>query len=349
MGFLNHMEKLIVKRRFQISQAEMSARMVTETTTKIVYLDQKCWIDIAKLYYGQPTKEEKKLIERIFQSSEKGQLISPLSISHLEETMKIANSRRKSQLAFLMAKLSQGYALQPYVDRVIDAEIENIVLRKVELPTQNIRNFVLKKGVSHLVGAKPELVFKKGSPTSEDKQKMEKLASDLLEDPQTIEILLKQSLPKSIGQGLEKPIEEMEKNRQELRKIKDNNKRKNAFFAINICNFLVPKLAKISIEYNLPKHFFIRKKPTRSEVYRFLDSIPTALCFFTLIFQRDQQFQRPIPKNDFHDIWFLTLAIPYCDIVVTEKMWTTIARQTKLDAKCNTIVLSSISELWKYV
>jgi len=323
--------------------------MSAKTTTKIVYLDQKCWIDIAKLYYGQPTNEQKELVEKIFQSSERGQLIFPLSISHFEETMKIGNSKRKSQLAFLMAKLSQGYALQPDVEKVIEAEIQNIMLRKVGLPTVNIRDFVLKKGVSQLVGAKPELVFKEGIASSEAIQEIKKKLLDSLEEPKTIEILLKQSLPKSFGLGLGKSIKEMEKNRQELRKIKDNNLRKRVFLARNILDTVVPKLAEISIEYNLPKHFFIKEKPTQRDAYEFLDSIPTALCFFTLIFQRDQQFQRPIPKNDFNDIWFLTLAIPYCDIVVTEKMWTTIARQAKLDTKCNTIILPSISELWKYV
>ena len=313
--------------------------------TKIVYLDQKCWIDIAKLYYGQPTKEEKELVGKIFQSSEKGQLIFPLSISHFEETMKIASSRRKSQLAFLMAKLSQGYALQPYVEKVIEAEIQNIVFRKVALPTVNIRDFVLKKGVSHLVGAKPELVFKKGFASPEVIQEIEKKLLDKLEEPKTIELLLKQSLPKSLILGLEEPVKEMEKIRQELREIKDNNLRKRVFLARNILAVVVPELAKISIEYNLPKHFFIAEKPTLRDVNKFLGSIPTALCFFTLIFQRDQQFQRPIPKNDFNDIWFLTLAIPYCDIVVTEKMWTSIARQAKLDKICDTVILPSLSEL----
>jgi len=80
-------------------------------------------------------------------------------------------------------------------------------------------------------------------------------------------------------------------------------------------------------------------------VYDLLENIPTALCLFTLIYERDQQLQRPIQVNDFNDIWFLSLAIPYSDIVVTEKMWTSIAKRTKLDKKCKTIILSSIKEL----
>jgi len=327
----------------------VSKRMVTRTPTKIVYLDQKCWIDIAKLCYGEPSEEKKTLVKRILESSEKDQIIFPLSISHLEETMRIANRRHKDQLASLMAKLSKGYSLQPYISTAIKAEIENIVLRKVGLPTLDIRNFVLKKGISHLIGAKPELKFKKDAISSGLTQEIQRKLLDTLEDVKTIEFLLGLSPPKSLNRGIKKSIKEMENIRQELRNIKDNNLRWRVFLARNICDLVLPMLTKITIEYNLPRDFVIKRKPTLRDVNEFLDSIPTALCFFTLIFRRDQQFQRPIPENDFHDIWFLTLAIPYCDVVITENMWTAISKQAKLDEKCKTVVLSSINEFGKYL
>ena len=80
-----------------------------------------------------------------------------------------------------------------------------------------------------------------------------------------------------------------------------------------------------------------------------LDKIPTALCLFTLIYQRDQEYHRPIKKNDFNDIASLTLAIPYSDIVITDKMMVSIATRMKLDDKCDTIILKSISELEEYL
>lgn len=322
--------------------------MAIRPTTKIVYLDQKCWIDIAKMYYPQPSGEYREFLEKIFESSEKGQMIFPLSISHFEETMRIASSNRRSQLAFLMAKLSRGYSLQPYVDVVIEAEIENMILRKAGFPARDMRKFVLKKGIPHLIGAKPELKFHDSIDIALVK-KLEKKLLDELENPKTFETILKLNLPKEFDEGIEKAITTMEEIRRDLRKITDNNRRWRAFLAINIGDTILPKLAKMLIQCNLPKDFVTKEKMALKDVYEFLDNIPTALCYFTLIFRRDQQFQRPIPKNDFADIWFLTLAIPYCDIVITEKMWTAISRQAKLDEKCNTIILSSIKDLGKYV
>ena len=41
------------------------------------------------------------------------------------------------------------------------------------------------------------------------------------------------------------------------------------------------------------------------------------------------------------------MAIPYCDIVVTEKMWTDIAKKERLDKIYNTSILNSLKDLSK--
>lgn len=322
----------------------------SKLTHKVVYLDQKCWIEIAKMYYGETSKHERELVEKILEASEKCEVIFPLSMSHLEETTKISDVKRKDELASLMVRLSKGYSFQPYFILTIRAEIRNIVLKKLGLPPINVRNYILKQGISNLVGGgKPTLVPRKGAKSLELPEDIKKELLDLLESPKVLEFSLKQKLPKSLYQNKRELTEIFEKNRQKLSEFKDNNLRKRAFLAWNIRAVVVPELAKILYESGLPKDFIIKENSTRKDIEEFLDSIPTALCLFTLIHQRDQQLQRPIQANDFHDIWFLTLALPYSDIVITERMWTSISRQAKLDKKCNTKILSSINELMKYL
>lgn len=322
--------------------------MVSKSKVRVVYLDQKCWIDIARKYYGESSEQEKKLIQKIFVASQECRAIFPLSIPHLEETMRISNKQRRNRLAFLMAKISRGYAFQPYLNLNIRNEVQNIVLKKLGLPTLDIRNYVLKQGISHLLGAKAELRRRKDAK-SELPEEIKKKLLDLLESPEAIEFALKQKTPKSMDKGREEIVITMENIRKDLLRFKDNDLRKRVFLARNIYAMVLPELAKISYECKLPKDFFIKEKPNRRDIYEFLDNIPSALCLFTLIYQRDQQLQRPIKTNDINDIWFLTLALPYSDIVVTEKMWASIARRTHLDRKCNVIVLSSISELEEYL
>jgi len=333
MGFYNSLNWDIVK------------DVSSEKTSKVIYLDQKDWIDIARIYYGESSGQEMKLVEKVLEASEKGQAIFPLSISHLDETMRISNTKRKNRLASLMVKISKGYSFQPYVDPIIGAEVKNIVLRKLGLPTLNIRDYVLGQGISHLLGATPEFVPRNETKSSELPEDIKKKLLDLLESPETMEFALKQRKPKSIDQINRSYVERMEKIRKELSGIKDNDLRHRTFLARNMFEMVAPKLAKILYESSLPKDFIIKEKSTREDINKLLDNIPTALCLFTLVYQRDQQLQRPIKANDFNDIWFLTLAIPYSDIVITDKMFASLSRRAKLDRKCSTIILKSISEL----
>jgi hypothetical protein len=315
----------------------------------VIYLDQKCWIELAKMYYGEQSEQESELVEKILEGSEKNEIIFPLSISHLEETMKISNKKRKDRLVYLMVRLSKGYSFQPYFSHNITREIQNIVLKKLGLPQINIRDHILKQGISNLLGGgKPTLEFRKGAKSSELPEDIKKKLLDLLESPKTLEFCLKQKLPRSLVGG-KRLTEVFEENRQKLSKIKDNILRKRAFLAWNLRAVVVPEFARILYESGLPKDFFSEELSTEKDILEFLAKIPTALCLLTLIYQRDQQLQRPIQKNDFNDIMFLTLALPYSDIVATERMWASIARQAKLDEKCNTKILSTINELGKFL
>ena len=323
--------------------------MSSQKIAKIVYLDQKCWINLAKLYFGKKSEQENNFVKRLVEASEKGQMIFPLSMSHLNETNSIADYERRKKLSSLMVKISKCYTLQPYFNRLLRAEIRNYVLLKLGLNTINVRDHILKKGISNLLGAEPKLIPRNGNNSSELPEDVKNKLLELLESPEAMELALMQRSPKSIEKNKRELINKLEKNRHDLSTIKDNNFRKRVFFARNMVDMVVPILVKISVECNLPKDFFFKGKPTRKDVEELLDNIPTDRCLFTLIYQRDNQLKRPIEVNDFNDIWFLTLAIPYCDFVVTENMWVSIATQTKLAKKCNTTMLSSINQLESYL
>lgn len=198
--------------------------MPTENS-KIIYLDQKCWINIAKLYYNNKSEIGKNLVKKILEVSETGEAIFPLSMTHLDETTKISNSKRRTQLASLMVKVSKGYSIQPYLEPLIKAEIRNIVLKKYGLKPKNIRNYVLKKGISNLVGAKATLVPKTNKVNSKLSENQVKKILELIESPETIEFALQQKSPKSFGRERLKLVKKLEEIRHELYNNKDNNYR----------------------------------------------------------------------------------------------------------------------------
>src|SRR5450631_3353404 len=48
--------------------------------------------------------------------------------------------------------------------------------------------------------------------------------------------------------------------------------------------------------------------------------------------QIEQQWDRELQGNDVYDIAALTAAIPYCDVVVTEKLWAHLCKASGVDA-----------------
>ena len=248
-----------------------------------------------------------------------------------------------------MVRLSKGCSFSPNVNSIIEMEIRQVVRFRYGLASTDIGKYIFGKGIGHLVGAVPKIVSKKGTPELPDQIKQELL--DLLDRPESLYSILtgRHKIPRSIRAHDIEATKAMEGIRKERSEIKDNKLRRRLELARFLRDIIVQKLAKVLFEMNLPKDSIIKAGWSEKDFREFLNSIPTALCLFTLTLERDQQLQRPIPVNDINDIWALSLAIPYSNIVVTENMWSSISRQSKLDVLCNTIIVPTIDELLEHL
>lgn len=311
----------------------------------IVYLDQKGWINLAKIKYGSvKTDEETRLLETMYRAVEEDKVIFPLSIVHLDEMP--SSETKRQQLAALMVRLSKGYSFSPYVDSQIAVEVDQIIAKKLGYPGIDLRQVFLKQGIHHLFGLKGEIVSRDGDgnrkPPEEIKEKMTKM----LYDPRVFESSLTKTKPNPLLRQYQKEAAaQMDKTRRGLLRIKDKDQRRRTFLAQNVSAIILPHIVKALIDRGLPKDFFKMEEWTREDMDRFLAQVPTGLTFITLMMYMDLQFQRAINVNDIADVWGLTLAIPYCDVVVTERRWVSIAKQSKLDKICDTIMLTSINDL----
>ena len=63
----------------------------------------------------------------------------------------------------------------------------------------------------------------------------------------------------------------------------------------------------------------------------------------TYEFLKDKE--RPIQQHDNRDINFLSTALPYSDVIITEKTWKHLIKTKKLDKKYSTIVENDLSYL----
>jgi hypothetical protein len=75
------------------------------------------------------------------------------------------------------------------------------------------------------------------------------------------------------------------------------------------------------------------------ELLRSLPSRTVAYAFRRL---RHQDGQTKWEPNDLEDLSALSIAIPYCDVVVTEKQWVHLARRAGLDSRLQTVVVANV-------
>lgn len=284
-------------------------------SSKIVYLDQNAWIELSRFLEGKKSSCDKKLFDIVIQASNSGTAFFPISLIHLSEIMNTAKAEWRKELLSLMLEVSHYYTFMPYWDKLRDLEIKNLVSKELGKPLIDVRSYLVEKGFSNLMGATPTVKSEKISPKI-----LKEINQKLLAALNNPEIFLEytQKIYSNHKNEDKKAIQEFEEIRKELSQFKNYQDRRKIFLWRNIIATILPKLYTSLVEMNAP--LSLSKKIFGDyDADEFLSKLPTALCEFTLLFQRDEQPSRPIQVNDFYDIWHLTLAIPYCDIVVTEK------------------------------
>jgi hypothetical protein len=85
----------------------------------------------------------------------------------------------------------------------------------------------------------------------------------------------------------------------------------------------------------------------KSGLEQLFAEMPTTDVLLALRNQRNLHYHKPLEANDLNDQTFLAAAVPYCDIVVTEKQWVDLAHRKALDQKYQTKVVSDLTELLK--
>lgn len=315
--------------------------------TKIVYLDQKDWIDLARVKNGLDTDGTRiQVLKSLEEAVARNKLLIPLSFSHFDETLRRQDKNSRVKLASLMASLSKGITMCPH-KIIIDAEIRNAILVRLGKNPLDLRSWIFGKGVSHAFGSVGTLVRKEGTSGPDLPEEKHKEILDYMNSPEAIVKVMEMAVATDENTKLyQETVEQMEKNRREIaQRIKDNDLRYRAAIATFLADFLGPMLFKCLNEFGLTIRDILTEETTREDMEAFFRNMPSLYCSFILTNRRDQLLQRPIKPNDINDIGFLSMAIPYCDIVVTESMWASVARQEKLHQEYDTTLLSSVTEL----
>jgi hypothetical protein len=92
-----------------------------------------------------------------------------------------------------------------------------------------------------------------------------------------------------------------------------------------------------------PVALFIEDNP--GSIRSFVRAVPVTNMRYRLRLHRHRDAGYPIEQHDRTDLHALALAVPYCDVVVTEKRWSHAIRAARLDSLYNTKICASLKEL----
>ena len=311
---------------------------IESSSLRTVYLDQNMWIALSKAELGQsgglrfrPALESARRLLR------DGSAIFPLSFAHLLETFKIANLEQRARLAHLMVELSQGWFLTAPSFLILGQLRHQLGIKYGKKTTHWFDEKLFTKDIFEALGRGAQKLMLQTMPGAADMfQSLLKLENFLASGPRLEPSMLNHQI---------EIAKRREVNRVDMSAVSVDIRRR-IYYAQLMCESteeLFEALRSLEIERDV----FFKTNLTQAE--EFVRGIPVFDVESTLALSRNSHREKAIAVNDEIDIGFLSLAIPACDVVLTEKFWSNVAVSKKLDRKYSTIVSANLLSLQQYV
>jgi hypothetical protein len=278
----------------------------------IVYLDQNKWIQLSRFYYQIDDDED---------------------------------GRYQNLLHKIFLSVEQGKAIFPIsIFHMVETRLERNYQRR-----KRLFEFMTKVSDGWTIAAPwaviPRELEKSVNPSHEEQYTVfnKSDSKDILSS-----FLSQNDKDEQLRQNYYKLIEAYAHTIGNARKDKEGKSYKRRelkyFYARNLIVTLQEELFRLAIQYNLTPERIV-------DLLGMFEKIPVLDVQLELTTERDRDTNRAVDKNDMADISFLSVAIPYCDVVVSEIYWTTLAsrRQLGLKTKYNIEIIRDIILLGNYL
>jgi hypothetical protein len=312
---------------------------------KYIYLDQNHWISLAKAVKGRPDGANfVKALDAAREAVANRRAVFLLSSVHFLETARAPTPKQRDELAALMNCLSMGVVLRPS-RLLVEFQIRNAVRRMFGEPLLPNEPSPFGRGIEDAFGM--ELCKLLDMPP----ERAERLRS-ALDTPEGLITMLAQKYEAG-RKAYIACSDQMDKEA-----VADYEQRRNLWagedqdfthrgYAVILTKMLWTELQHSLQEIGRIVDDWGNTGPSR--LMKFWESIPSLHVEMELNTQMHRQKSKPWTTHDDRDIGFLSLAIPACDVVVTEGFWVDLARRRKLDVQYKTVLLSDLRDLPKHL
>ncbi|MFI5588136.1 hypothetical protein ACIA5G_23995 [Amycolatopsis sp. NPDC051758] len=331
---------------------------------RTIYLDLNHWYSLGAALAGHPDDPQHVVVlTELTRRVEAGELVFPLSSVHYMELAENPRDHMRDEAASAMALLSRFTTMAP-ISKILDEELALELNRRFGRPAFPIKVSKLGKGVGFAFGHSTRLRLKGG--TDVGRRKFEaRLGKSIAEWEDEVnafaEYYLLAGPPKHVWDQIPNY------NPYAARKVADdqlasfnvmlNSLRAGGDVASRPLDAICARQYLFDFFDNFTRAidsagFTKHRQPFhgKQEMADFLMSLPSRRVVSMMQFHYLKDVSRDWKINDLRDIDALSIAIPYCDIVVADnKACDTATTRAHLDREFNTVILSSLTDLGKYL
>jgi hypothetical protein len=308
----------------------------------IVYLDQNKWIELARVQAGAVTSgPTADLYTQLLAAVECGQVLFPLSVSHVLETSKRNDPISRGHLADTQANLSRGYAYRSRAGRLeieVRATLHSLFGTD---PPKLPQHWAIAHGFLQAFEPMDELI----APPAEV-QRMVRINAFIDPADQYLDYMKNQddarrrAAHSKLAAGTADLVARIEARRARL--IGESVDLRRRAYAVQL--FMDHQDTFIRILNSLGHSFEQLKALGERAVRALVEDVPT-LNVEAEMAARLESKTGSIEPNDVFDMQSFYTAIPYSSRVVAEKGSISRARQAKLDARYQVALSQSLSDL----
>jgi hypothetical protein len=309
-----------------------------------VYLDQLHWVSLARAATDHPAgRDFKRILKAVGDAVDSGKASFPLSSHHYYENHKQRDIRRRHHMASVMAGISQ-YATIAGLEQVIPGELENALQARFGRPRLKRPVVPFGSGVEHAFGHPKSVLPIPGGLDAGLEQRVYTAIQFAMLGGDTTPLGIQ---PSQLPSKFTLFDESFRSSRQRLNDLAVSGRiarsdvvREVAAGAIrDIIGPLGEALQYAEISWDefeaLGERGWIE----------FMHDLPSQDVNLELLQLRHRNPQKTWDANDLTDVSALAIAVPYCDVVVTELLWSDLIKRAKLDKKYNTVVFAHLNDL----
>ena len=323
---------------------------------KRIYLDTNHWIKLFKIEQGKENDEQlKKIFIAIKKLTKSDEIRVLFSAFTLHEIWKYSDKQKQDKFIDLLIDISKGFVLKPH-HFFKNKEIENAASFVLEQKyIHDIHSEILGKGLADIYDLSFEEMNKrnpikwnllKNNPYGLTEDFFKKDFQKFNEDIEIIKKNLKSKERENVTNKIVKKSNndlDLEENR-----FKNSKLSKDLFSrymqARDLVDTVVPHLAIFLHSKKITSDQLFTPN-TNEKMSLFKKHLNSFNVFSILCLERDFSVEKEITPNDAFDMAHLSGAIPYCDVVVTDKMFARISKQKKLEEMYDCIILDDLRML----